>query len=144
MLKILILTQLATALFMTGLIWLVQLVHYPLFAAVGEATYQSYHRQHVTKISWIVMPVMTLELVTAVLLWQADLGSEQALATWSLIALGMAWGSTALFSVPCHNQLSLAFDEQAHRRLVQSNWIRALAWTARSALLLALLASRLN
>jgi hypothetical protein len=30
-----------------------------------------------------------------------------------------------------HNALANGFDAQAHARLVDTNWIRTLAWTAR-------------
>ena len=56
-----------------------------------------------------------------------------------LRALGAAlvaliWGVTFLISVPCHAALSAGFDAAAHDRLVSTNWIRTIAWTARAAL----------
>jgi sterol desaturase/sphingolipid hydroxylase (fatty acid hydroxylase superfamily) len=61
--------NLAATWFMVGLIWFVQVVHYPLFAAVpaGEP-FAAYHRQHVRRTTWVVAPVMLVELVTAVAL----------------------------------------------------------------------------
>jgi hypothetical protein len=46
--------------------------------------------------------------------------------------------------VPAHGVLAEGFDADAHRRLVASNWIRTIAWTARSLLLLALTARLLS
>jgi len=64
-------TLLATAaatLFMTGLIWFVQVVHYPLLAEVGEREFARFHELHSRRVTWIVPPVMAVELVTALVL----------------------------------------------------------------------------
>ena len=45
-----------------------------------------------------------------------------------------------LASVPMHERLGRGFDPAAHRRLVATNWIRTIAWTARGALVLWMLA----
>ena len=39
--------HLAASLFMVGLIWTIQYVHYSLFAYVGETTYVSFQGEHV-------------------------------------------------------------------------------------------------
>jgi hypothetical protein len=116
----------ASVAFMTGLIWLIQLVHYPLMARVGEDRFKAYHLAHSTRISFIVMPVMLLELVTAALLFVQG----AAMGTVYLMLTLACFASTAVFSVPCHQKLSLGFDQSAHSRLVSTNWIRTVAWTA--------------
>ena len=60
-----------------------------------------------------------------------------AIAGISLVAV--IWLSTAFIQVPCHNRLVDGFDEEAHSRLVGSNWIRTVAWTIRGVLSLAML-----
>ena len=52
---------------MTGLIWLIQCVHYP-FAQVGAEAFQDYHARHTQWITPIVGPLMLIELGTAFLL----------------------------------------------------------------------------
>ena len=52
---------------MTGLIWCVQLVHYPLFRAVGEPGYAAYQDAHMRLTTLVVGPLMLLEAATA--LW---------------------------------------------------------------------------
>lgn len=49
------------------------------------------------------------------------------------------WLVTFFWSVPQHGTLSLGFDVGAHALLVQTNWIRTMAWSGRSLLLLWLL-----
>ena len=44
--RLLLLLQLATTLPLAGLIWTIQVVHYPLFAGVGPARFAAYHADH--------------------------------------------------------------------------------------------------
>lgn len=134
------LAQAMSTWFLTGLIWTIQVVHYPLFARVGADTFVDYERAHVSKISLVVIPPMLLELATAIF-WLAQpggLGSDAE--RWVGAALlGIVWGSTFLLQVPEHDRLGRGLDRAAVRRLVRSNWVRTLAWTARAALLGAVL-----
>ena len=118
-------------LFMCGLAWFVQVVHYPLMARVGEAHWCEYERAHGTRTTWVVMPVMTLEALTALqLAW-----SVPGPVTWSGLALiALLWLSTFLVQVPLHARLALGFDARLHGRLVATSWLRTGAWSLRAAL----------
>ena len=59
--------ELVSALFMTGLIWFVQVVHYPLFAKVS-GTYPAYQAEHMARTTWVVAVPMLVELGAGVLL----------------------------------------------------------------------------
>lgn len=122
---------------MVGLIWLIQLVHYPLFAHVGESTFARYHAMHMRQISFIVMPVMLVELALAGwMAWQPPAGAPRH-AMWAALAcVCIAWGSTALWSVPAHGALSTTQGQATIARLVATNWPRTLAWTAHQGILL--------
>ena len=117
-----------------GLIWTIQLVHYPLFSEVGSAGFVAYHRQHTRRITWVVAPLMFAELVTTgvLLFW----GSRELWLLASLVPLGFNWVSTALVQIPLHNQLALGFDLSVHRKLVATNWWRTIAWSLRGVCLL--------
>ncbi len=52
---------------MTGLIWFVQVVHYPLFRSVGAPGYAAYQAEHMRLATLVVGPLMLLEAATA--LW---------------------------------------------------------------------------
>ena len=122
--------------YMVGLIWMVQAVHYPLFSRVGAEHYVDYQQLHQKWITPVVGVPMIVELVTAILLLKYLPSTASPSLVW--VALGLlivVWLSTAFLQVPCHNQLSQSFDEQAHRRLVSSNWIRTVSWTLRGAIL---------
>ena len=130
-------THLAVTLFLTGLIWFVQVVHYPLFAAVGESGFQTYAERHQHLTGLVVILPMLIELATAaILVWES--GSPLPLP-WALMGLGLliiVWASTFFLQVPEHAQLAKGFSPEAITRLVNTNWIRTAAWSARSLLLL--------
>jgi uncharacterized membrane protein len=121
--------------FLVGLIWMVQIVHYPLFDDVGEQNYASYQQRHQTNITFIVGPMMLIELVTAVMLafYPID-GIDKSMVYAGIGLVALIWLSTAFIQVPCHEKLVKGFDLAAYQWLVNSNWIRTIAWTARGAL----------
>lgn len=132
-----LLVHVAATLVMVGVIWTVQLVHYPLFAGVGAAGWPRYAREHSRRITWVVAPAMLAEAATAVLLVLRPPAGVPGWATWTGLALvGIAWLSTWLLQVPEHRRMGHAFDAGAHRRLVRTNWVRTAAWSARGALVL--------
>ena len=127
-------TQLVVTLGLTGLIWFVQVVHYPLFEAVGSG-FPNYHRQHVRRTGWIVAPLMLAEgAVTTALAWQPP-GDFSPFLAWLGLGLVLSiWTSTFTVQVPLHRRLERGFDAAVHGRLVRSNWLRTGGWTARGAL----------
>lgn len=130
---------------MAGLIWLVQGVHYPLMAHVGAEAFPAYHALHVRWISPVVVPPMLIELAGAIWLTAARPAWMPAWAAGVGLALVLvAWASTFALSVPAHEALSGGPDPAALRRLVVTNWVRTAAWTARVALLGALLVRALG
>lgn len=121
---------------MTGLIWVIQVVHYPLLAKVGAEGYRDYQLSHQALISLIVGPVMLVEAAAVALLL---LVKRDAWTLAGAALLAAIWLSTAFLQVPMHNVLANAFDADAHIRLVQTNWIRTIAWTVRGGIALYLL-----
>lgn len=132
-----LLLHLASTLFMVGVIWFVQVVHYPLFARIGPEIFPAYSDAHSRLTTYVVGPPMLLELSTGVLLLLFRPAGVPAAALWIGLALiSVIWLSTALLQVPRHETLGLGFDATAHRALVATNWIRTAAWSARGALVL--------
>ena len=139
-LKLLLLVHAAATLFMCGLIWIVQVVHYPLFAKVGVKGFAAYEASHTRLITFIVFPAMVAELITAFVLVANRPDLIPAWQVWSGLGLvGVIWASTGLLQVPMHAVLSGGFDAEAHARLVSTNWIRTIAWSLRSVLACAML-----
>lgn len=133
----LFLIHLATTFFMIGLIWFVQVVHYPLFARTGITEFPQYERNHTTATTWVVGPPMLLEVCSALLLlWFRPTGISILQCVLGLALLGVIWGSTLVFQIPCHDVLCKGFDATVHKRLVSTNWIRTAAWSLRGVLVL--------
>lgn len=131
---LLIVHALVTAM-MTGLIWFVQIVHYPLFAAIGGSEFIAYEKHHQLRTTWVVAPLMGVELVTAAALpFALPAGSSRWLAYGGLALLTTIWASTALVQVPFHERLGRAPSQELVVALVASNWIRTAAWTLRTLL----------
>ena len=63
-----LLVHCAVTWYMVGLIWFVQVVHYPLFAGVGDQASAAYQRAHMRKTTWVTLPPMLVEALLVVLL----------------------------------------------------------------------------
>ncbi|MFN9720369.1 MAG: hypothetical protein ACK58L_16855 [Planctomycetota bacterium] len=120
---------------MTGLIWLIQRVSYPLMGHVPAEVFPAYEAFHCERITLVVLPLMTIELATSIwLAWKPIPGFETTLRSAAVLTL-LLWVSTFFMQVPLHQQLEQAFDTTAWQRLVASNWIRTALWTSRSILI---------
>ena len=119
---------------MMGLIWFIQVVHYPLMARVGAQDYALYQHAHMSRTTFVVAPLMLIEMATAILLlWL--LGPDSYLLTIAgLVMLVLIWISTAALQVPAHKGLTQGFAQRAHRRLVATNWVRTILWSLRAIL----------
>ena len=133
--KIIFIFNLASTLYLTGVIWLVQLVQYPFFSRVGAENFQQYHAAHTFWITPVVAPAMILELITAIFLIIYPPENIDIKLLWlGLILAVTVWLSTFFLQVPMHEKLANGFDAEAHRFLINSNWVRTIAWTLRSGL----------
>lgn len=136
LLLVLFVLHAAATLYMVGLIWFVQVVHYPLFALVGPAQFQAYQMAHMRLTTWVVGPPMLLELAGAVALPLVGLEGLPRWMPWlGLALLAGIWASTAILQVPRHEALLAGgFDAGHHTALVATNGLRAALWTARGLL----------
>jgi len=122
--------HLLLSLYMLGLIWFVQVVHYPLMGKVGAADFVHYERAHTRLASWVTAPPMLGELASGFLLLSWN---SQELFWWlNAVGIGIIWASTFFLQVPLHSALSQEFDLGVQRRLVRTNWLRTLVWTLRA------------
>lgn len=126
---------------MTGLIWFVQVVHYPLMARVGAEGYSLYQHAHMSRTTWVVAPLMLTELGSAALLIPMLGPASYPITISGLALVVLIWVSTAALQVPAHKGLTQGFAERAHRRLVASNWLRTIMWSVRGVLACVLIAS---
>jgi hypothetical protein len=129
--------------FLTGLIWFVQLVHYPLFRSIPIENWVEFEKEHVKKATWITLPTMLVELLTGIALtfmtfqYIVDDVYFNSMII-NLLLIICIWLSTFLIQVPIHMALSREPSISKVNKLIQSNWIRTAIWTIRTFLLLSL------
>lgn len=130
----LVATHAAVTWALTGLIWFVQVVHYPLFAAVGPVAFPGYHAAHTRLTTLVVAPLMLAEAALA--FWLVAGRADPGWAAWAGGALVVVvWLATFGLSVPRHNWLAVhGADADVIRTLASTNWLRTMAWTARAVL----------
>jgi hypothetical protein len=117
--------------FLVGLIWFVQIVHYPIFKEVGKQNFHQFHIAHTTLTGKIVILPMLLELgLSFWLVWELP-------NFYSIIALLftiLLWILTAWIFVPLHGKLgdeTKGYNVEIIKKLVLRNWFRTLFWSLR-------------
>jgi len=120
------------AIYMTGIIWFVQLVQYPMLHLTNGSDAAEGHQEYTRRMGLAVGPVMLLELGLQIA-WIIMFPGPRSLI--GALLLVIIWASTIFLQVPCHRDLEQQYDPESHKELVRSNWIRTFAWTARAVLL---------
>lgn len=121
----------SSALYMFGVIWVIQLIHYPSFASINASAFQNFHNQHTAAMGIIVGPVMVLELLVSAWL----LNYEVNLISVSNFVLVLSlWILTFFVSVPLHNKLAQTQDLTVIQNLISTNWPRTALWSLRAIL----------
>jgi uncharacterized membrane protein len=141
--ELLILLHFAASAYLAGLIWVIQIVHYPMLAELDPERAAAACARHANAITPIVAPAMLIELATAVLLLPPVglVQSAASLVPWLWISFALmvvVWISTFTVQVPLHTrlqkQVSGTIDIALVRRLVRTNWVRTVCWSARALL----------
>lgn len=121
--------------FMVGLIWVIQIVHYPLFRHVGEGSFVGFEREHTRRMGAVLAVPAITEIVTAAALVFVR---PDDLPLWMVLVAGAVlaaiWIMTGLVQAPLHGRLSGGYSAELIDRLVSSNWWRTIAWSIRGVL----------
>lgn len=126
-----LLINLVASFFLCGLIWIVQLVHYPFFKYVSGEKFEEAMGFHRKRISLIVVPVMFAELLSS--FWLSFFSSSYTnYHITGFVTVLLIWGITFTAQVPLHGKLSQSFDHQLVDKLVRSNWIRTALWSTKA------------
>ncbi len=112
-----------------GLIWTIQVVHYPSFLYVGTNDYNAFHTFHMGAISLIAAPLMIFEVLFAFLSLKLKIYKGPKTTFSVFLILILIWLTTFFVTVPIHNQLLVTKNEQLIHKLVLMNWIRTFLWT---------------
>lgn len=132
-LDIFIILHLFATFSMCGIIWMVQLVHYPSFKYVEESKYRDFQYFHMGRITFVVGPLMLIELISLALIMFTMFKNMYFLI--SSVMLLLIWLNTALWNVPLHNKLLSQKSDEVIDKLVLSNWPRTILWSGRCILL---------
>lgn len=139
--ELLLWLNLASTLPLVGLIWTIQMVHYPTFHYVAPERFPEFAQFHQRRISYVVVPLMLIELLASIGLALHPI--PYFTPWWAYVGLALTaaiWLCTFTVQVPLHQQLTHGYDEMATARLVRTNGYRTILWTTRGAVLLILTA----
>ena len=123
-----------SAFLLTGVIWTIQIVHYPSFHYIDKLSFTNFHNFHERRISIIVMPLMLIELTTSTALYINNMSS--IVFALHLLIVVLIWCSTFFIQVPIHSILSQKKDKKLIEKLVNTNWIRTFLWSMRMLLII--------
>ena len=124
---------------MFGIIWFVQLVHYPLLAEVGAESFRAYQARNLPLTTAVVALPMLLEMATGIaLVWRRRPGVPRWMPIAGLGLILLIWVATLVVQVPVHRALSEGLDADLVQRLVSDNWVRTGAWSLRVLLVVAI------
>ncbi len=131
-----LLVNVAAVLFMSGSVWVRQVVYYPLYAFVGVEAFPAYQRENGRRVERIVQPShAAMALSSLLLLFVRPPAVPLPLAALGVGLQVVAAAATA-YEVPRQLRLGRGFDSHVHRELLMGNWARTLAITVHSGLVL--------
>ena len=135
--KWLILLNLTTTAYLTGLIWFVQWVHYASFHLVDRSAFVLFHQHHTKRTGQVVALPMVVELlVSLALVWSSWSRTHFWMPCLGLVAVLLIWLVTFGYFVPLHGKLPTQSNAKQFYFLVKWNWVRTVSWTIRLLLLL--------
>lgn len=131
--EIILLANFVAATVMTGVIWFVQWVHYPLLASVPVDRAVETAKKHQRSTGQVLAIPMAVEGFTTLGLLISRPEGVQIIWPWiGAVLLAVALGSTVILSVPLHAKMVANPTAEVGRRLVVTNWPRTIAWSARA------------
>ena len=118
---------------MTGVIWFVQWVHYPLLAKEPVDRAVETAIDHQRRTGQVLAIPMAVEGFTTLGLLIIRPESVHIFWPWfGAVLLAVALGSTVFVSVPLHAKMATNPTADVGRRLVVTNWPRTIAWSLRA------------
>ena len=109
------------------LIWMVQLIIYPSFQYYSENDLLAWHEKYMLAISFVVIPLMFGQLITAILQFIHD---RDCFSIVSMMLITLVWISTFTQFVPLHDAIASGkATKSLLEELVFKNWIRTGLWT---------------
>ena len=133
MINLILLANFVATCLMTGVIWFVQWVHYPLLAKVPVDRAVETAIDHQRRTGQVLAIPMAVEGFTTLGLLIIRPESVHIFWSWfGAVLLAVALGSTVFVSVPLHAKMATNPTADVGRRLVVTNWPRTIAWSLRA------------
>ena len=115
---------------MVGVIWVIQLIHYPSFHFIKKSNYSKFQQFHMNRISIIVIPTMIIEIISGLLIFWSVFHSNIFFIS-SLFILISIWAITFIFFTKMHQGLVFGYNQEIVNKLILINWSRTLLWSLR-------------
>ena len=131
--QLILAANLISSFLLCGLIWTVQLVHYPMFHMLEKEKYGEHILFHGFRISLIVVPLMVIELVSSFSLAFFS-STDTILHMIGFLIVILIWLVTFFVQLPLHSKLTLGYNPETVNKLVSTNIIRTILWTMKAAL----------
>ena len=117
--------------FMTGIICLIQLIHYPSFSFIDKNMYSKFQTFHMSRISLLVGPIMILEFFSGLFLL-FFFYSESNFFIINFILNILILTMTIIVIGTIHKKLIEGFKPFLFEKLISMNWIRTVLWLLKS------------
>lgn len=141
-----LLISLCSSLYGVGMIWFLQLNHYPLYASVGRDAFREYITAHNQRLLLPVILPSLLAFASSIALVFRHPDVVPDWSVWLVVASNAVTAlSTALMQGPAHSALARhGYSAPIIRKVLATNWLRTAAWTANGALLICMTALTMN
>lgn len=125
LLSVALLGNLCASVLMTGIVSFIQFVQYPLLNHISSFDFTCYFKKYISRITWIIYPVMIIEIGFAS--WLSFLPLQPKLQIPILISyilLALITMNTFLIQTPLIQKLQLSFDKKILSKILLYNRIR--------------------
>ena len=139
----LLLIHIVFSLYLLGVIWFVQLVHYPTFLFLKIENEENPFVFHQARSSLAILPPMSLELVSVILLMFYPYPNYTIVVTLLVFTL-LIWLATLTLQWPCIKTLKEEKTEEIVKKLIWTNWLRTALWSLKGLYIFFLLWNLLN
>lgn len=100
-----------------------------MFKFVEAPHWPRFHRFHSRNITFIVFPLMLVELLTSL---QLFIGEDSFTNSLALLCSAATWLLTVTVFLPLHNRVAVRPDSSVFAKIVNLNWLRTGVWTIAS------------
>ena len=134
----LLLSHMISNIYLLGIIWFIQCIHYPLLSGIGTivepAMFKEYtHYFTIQPLLIAGIPMLIDFISTIILFWRQPPPIQTSLYKLSGILLGIIWG-LLIFEFFVHQILSQGYHVTAYRFLQIANWAITILWSIKSIL----------